>query len=844
MYDRVRQDFADALLGSRESDRSQLLDLKTGLAAWFSASCQGRADSARAEQEVRGGVGLLGRDEGAHEGQEVGGATGGEALDQEDIDAWNREARTWQLIARLYHDRLSRQPAAELQASQGSSSHPYETPLSSVQRLLAQSPGLAELELVRTWLSEYLGESVSVVEVRKGYRPYTRNKIRSEKRTGSNKPASRLNKEKIEILRTQSLDPDAPQEVREDATYEKALTRALFEYVRAGRLLEALDLTRQADQPWRAASLRGAILHWRPGCGNDEEALDEPEEATGNRNRLLWKAVCRTLASKSGIEEHERALYGALSGDLQSVLAVSSSWEAHLWAYVNARLEAAVDKGLNARAGWWSQDATDTFPEACGQVGAVKLNELVVPDALAIIRRANTTETMGSADKGEINRELKQIFEVLAQTESHGVHEQANNPYAVVQRAVILDNVNEFLMHVEQRLLDMRETADPRIYARLVRFFAHLVLFLRRLQVDKPPSDMVANSILRAYVEVLEVDGAKDSLVAMYASALEPESATQSYAHFLKLMPITATEEERRAALARASENDLDVAAVARMTVAMIFDELIPMMPSGLDPEQPLLPLEAPLSEEEICLIRAIDWLTYDESTSEDVILQSNLLLRLFLVSGKVNAARQVLEHVPEHALFVLDDAQVAEDEKTEHLHWKTFFEAYEAHVRFSEVWNKRTTTMGSDHARQTSRHAFVHALYEIVEMAQEKMEEVLQMDWLKIQVVLVDVQAERRALELTRIRKIYIPELIFRLHFMLLDSSEFIPGNLAIALNLPNLVADEKHKLYLDFISMHGNSLKQYLAFVRQAHLESFDRLGTDSFKAAASAPTLSGAS
>ena len=50
-------------------------------------------------------------------------------------------------------------------------------------------------------------------------------------------------------------------------SYDRALSRTLFEYARAGRLLDALDLARQADQPWRAASLRGAMLHWRPGCG-------------------------------------------------------------------------------------------------------------------------------------------------------------------------------------------------------------------------------------------------------------------------------------------------------------------------------------------------------------------------------------------------------------------------------------------------------------------------------------------------------------------------------------------------------------------------------------------------
>jgi nuclear pore complex protein Nup107 len=68
----------------------------------------------------------------------------------------------------------------------------------------------------------------------------------------------------------QSLDPDAASREMsslelEDAAYEKALNKTLFEYVRAGQLDSAIDLARQVDRSWRAASLRGAALYWRPG---------------------------------------------------------------------------------------------------------------------------------------------------------------------------------------------------------------------------------------------------------------------------------------------------------------------------------------------------------------------------------------------------------------------------------------------------------------------------------------------------------------------------------------------------------------------------------------------------
>ncbi|KAG1880883.1 hypothetical protein F4604DRAFT_1748501, partial [Suillus subluteus] len=58
------------------------------------------------------------------------------------------------------------------------------------------------------------------------------------------------------------LYPDAMN--RGDAGSEKSLAQALYSFVRAGRLDEAVELCRKAHQPWRAASIRGSLLfQWR-----------------------------------------------------------------------------------------------------------------------------------------------------------------------------------------------------------------------------------------------------------------------------------------------------------------------------------------------------------------------------------------------------------------------------------------------------------------------------------------------------------------------------------------------------------------------------------------------------
>lgn len=52
--------------------------------------------------------------------------------------------------------------------------------------------------------------------------------------------------------------------------YEKNLLQALYGYIRAGRLDDAVEVCRKAHQPWRAASIRGSLLfQWKALCKCD-----------------------------------------------------------------------------------------------------------------------------------------------------------------------------------------------------------------------------------------------------------------------------------------------------------------------------------------------------------------------------------------------------------------------------------------------------------------------------------------------------------------------------------------------------------------------------------------------
>ena len=109
----------------------------------------------------------------------------------------------------------------------------------------------------------------------------------------------------------------------------------------------------------------------------------------------------------------------------------------------------------------------------------------------------------------------------------------------------------------------------------------------------------------------------------------------------------------------------------------------------------------------------------------------------------------------------------------------------------------------------------------------------------------------DRRRRELIRIRQIYIPELIIRLHALLFTSRQWIPEyvivflprsifqthhkptrNLKRALELANIVADSRYKLYEDFVNEDGRKLGDYLGAVRQVVLGGLESGGSDPFR------------
>lgn len=613
------------------------------------------------------------------------------------------------------------------------------------------------------------------VEVRKGYLPFTKNALRADKRTHMFSEPTRRQRERL----VEQLDPDAPLRGPgtwdvDDVHYDKALVRSLFEYVREGSLPMALDLCIESSQPWRAASLRGALFYHDPTLC--DPPLDEP---IGNRTRSVWRRVARKAAANLSLDPYERALYGALSGDLTSVLSVSESWEERLWGYINARFEQQLERSLALAAPSASSDiALDPTP-------------------------------VGEEPTAEASESLDSIFEQLAHATVQAA-EEALDPYRIVQRAVITDSVPDLLVRVNARLPEMEQLEDH-IYARLVRFFAHLALFCHLVHVPVPAP--VYDPILNAYVGVLQKAGESSELVALYASSLDGEHANHVYAEFLCAMNPDASLEERRRALLQAQPHGLDPAMVARDTVDMVMAELQPT----LCPADEIRAWNASLSHDERRLILAIDWLTFFEATYADAIRQANALMRAFMETGRLHAAHSLLARLPPELLQGLDQMDLAEDELVELDHWRSYFDVLDKGVAVRGLWSD--AALAESRAEQ---HDWSQSLTAMSEQARLAHMELLELGWLQL-----TVEDPARQQQLRHIRRRYIPEIVLSLHCMLVDTSQVIKENLAHALALPNLVADERLRLYVEFLSpdMSQSPLRRYLRQVREAALLALDR-------------------
>ncbi|KZV90878.1 hypothetical protein EXIGLDRAFT_676668 [Exidia glandulosa HHB12029] len=742
-------------------------------------------------------------------------------LPQSELEALRLERDTWSLIQILTSSRILKSDRGHT-AQQVLEANPF-TPLAPLlQRLVSHSDTLQELMAVREWAEE-TAPSPQAPETRKGFWNFTRHRIVHNKRVAGSRAANTGNIVKELDLDAVNRVPGAVLDPN-DESYERALSQALYAFIRAGQLDNAMELCRNVDHPWRAAVLRGSVpFSWslfdpHDGAPQHEDSMDvvSLSGASGNTRRRLWKEACAAAARTTTLNPQTRGMYAALApqrSTLPVLLAQCKTWEDHLWAHINVLFEERLDAQISELKGCFWLSGLDAIQKPKLQL---------LPDAF------ESHVQHESAWKQEVFRELEGLQTVAVEEGA-----PAQSVYHMVQLSFILNRTNALLdefttSHLPSGAFE-RSGIAPSDRHRVVRFFVHVCLFSRYLSLEISPK--ACHEVIETYISYLEASS-KTDLVALYASCLG-SAAIDRYASFLAALPPQISNAERHAGLKRAEEHGFDsvqvALAVAEQAARRAFDNLpglrIPL-PAAIDLSAP----RRPLSDPELLLLTSVEWLVFDEETLPRALTAVNDIIRYFLGMGNIYAAQVAMTKVPED----IANQSTVEASGVEHRHYQWLLEIWRmfdelVHFAAEEPYGESSVK------EREARGAWMREFAARIDTLHERTLSLLENRWLMP--LNDDEPVNKRREELNVVRQIYVPELVIRLHAALMESRRIVPRNVRLALELANVVADARHHIAEEFYAGERNRLPDYLSAVRVAAIEGM-ALGNcaDPFKIVAS--------
>uniref|UniRef100_A0AAY5L960 Nuclear pore complex protein n=1 Tax=Esox lucius TaxID=8010 RepID=A0AAY5L960_ESOLU len=392
-----------------------------------------------------------------------------------------QEMVTWRLITSLYRSGFDH-AFLESQVFPVSTFHASEKDV--MEQLFQREAVVRQSQLVVDWLESIAKDEIGDFSDNIEYYAksvYWENTLHALK-TRRNTDNSGFN-----IPLVTELDPDAPIRQRRpladlDREDDARLLKYLFTLLRAGMTDEAQRLCKRCGQAWRAATLEGWKLYHDPNISGGQCLL--PVE--GNPQRCVWKVCCWRMAEDEQFNRYERAIYAVLSGNLKRVLPVCESWEDSVWAYFRVLVDSLVEQEVIRSSGMDSEELEELPKEYL-----------------------------------EANWTLEKVFEELQATESKRVLEENKEQYHIIQKFVILGDLDGLAQEFSKWLV-----TGPTLPSHLLRFMTHLVLFYNSLGLQL--KEEVSVEVLKAYIEDQRKIDVIDWLVfdpAQRAEALKQSNA-------------------------------------------------------------------------------------------------------------------------------------------------------------------------------------------------------------------------------------------------------------------------------------------------------------------------------
>jgi len=713
------------------------------------------------------------------------------------IDLLRGELETWQLIKSLYKDRLESETADESMDHTEQDVYTKVWSLSEkniINHLYEKDSVIRQSQLIIDWLETCAAEDLDTFSDNAKFfvdQPvFWENTLHQLQ---SMKKGLRSSRERPTVS---EMDPDAPIRQKKslddlDKEDERFFMKNLFWCLRAGKLDMASELCHRCGQTWRAATLEGWRLHHDPRYYNTNPLSDSNENSVqGNAYRDVWKSVCWRMASESDMEKYERALYAALSGNLEALLPVCMSWMDFVWAYYKVMVDIRVEQDI--RLHHHVTRTLDTLP----------------------------------AEYWDKMFEPQEIFKEIGASVHENIRQQAQHWYHVIQKFIILGDIPALIETMYSWLQEDRDYPPQH----LLRLMVHVVLFLR--SIGHACKEDLCESIIEAYVTYL-IKSKHKSLVAHYVSMLKLDSQVQWYASFLEGIDDTS---ERRECLQLAEVESLDVAAITKAVVERVRST------NTLPPPENSLAPDISISAEDQSKIDAIDWLVFDDTHRSEAMKQGNAIMRSFIAVKKHLAARKAFEKLPIDSIDVIyrqwhhktanGDEELPADEANairEYLCMKAYLDAVESFNDWFTLYHQGQPMRPAgceDTASFTDRVAMEHQMKQYQQEYDRWRHNLLQQTkvtrdriynvllfadggWLVDTVEVTSTDLGRQH-QLTSLRRLHLPSLCLSLHTVLHTSQLYTE-----AVQIADVIASEHNKLYQDF---DPESLQQLLSQIARS--------------------------
>ncbi|CUM62937.1 uncharacterized protein PRCAT00000497001 [Priceomyces carsonii] len=519
------------------------------------------------------------------------------------FENWDLETKLWHLAEILYSFRFSEneEPLKE---------YTFSSLSTKEENFLRKTPKLRELLLIIEWLQVNSKSSDANTTYQSKW-PNTRIAAVN----GDLKTLSGGGQDLVT-----DLDEDAPIRTlknidHRDEEEDSRNFKLIYQLLISNKIQEAIDYASRTENFALSLILLGAIQDYMDSIIDSDGsyilgALDSQHPtASGIKHKLLWKNTVYKLSQESKLSRYERLIYNYLSGgEISANLFESSgSWEESLLLYLNQLYLHNLE----------------TFIRSTMSLKELQMESLPL---------SQPTPQFSSVE-GILNALLRSENEVA---------EQSRHPIRIISGSIMIDQLQSLL-----RDLLKDDRSEIMKHPNLARILVHLAL-VYSFMVEVDLKDLT--SIITSYISKL-VEYDLSELATVYL-LLIPDERDAREAYSLFLSSITDTDERSKQILIAKrfssvasitkgnSKNDLGeekIANVLRRTVERVMEET----ESQYRPSSTVSVVDDnEVDETDYRLYRSVDWF-FENSMYEDAIKASIVVIRRFLLCGKLSSLKQ-----------------------------------------------------------------------------------------------------------------------------------------------------------------------------------------------------------